>query len=169
MNSIIAGDIIRYPTKRSMPKFQLFFRKASLAKNPIERLFYKALFVFYRNKYHVDMTLNTQIGAGLYFGHPYGITINPAAEIGMNVNLHKGVTIGQENRGSRQGAPRIGNCVWIGTNATVVGDVKIGNDVLIAPNSFVNRDIPDHSIVFGNPCIIKSSEDATQGYINRKC
>ena len=44
--------------------------------------------------------------------------------------------------------------------------VKIGNDVLIAPNTFVNIDIPDHSIVFGNPCIIKHKDNATEGYIN---
>lgn len=45
---------------------------------------------------------------------------------------------------------------------------NIGNDVLIAPNAFVNCDIPDHSIVFGNPCIIKPKNNATEGYINNK-
>ena len=55
-----------------------------------------------------------------------------------------------------------------GLNSTIVGNVKIGNDVLISPNSFVNCDIPDHSIVFGNPCIIKHRENATKNYINRK-
>lgn len=63
----------------------------------------------------------------------------------------------------------IGDEVWIGVNATIVGHVHIGNDVLIAPNAYVNCDIPDHSIVFGNPCIIKYREHATEGYINRKC
>lgn len=42
------------------------------------------------------------------------------------------------------------------------------NDVLIAPNTYVNCDIPSHSIVFGNPCIIKHNDRATEGYINRK-
>ena len=51
----------------------------------------------------------------------------------------------------RKGTPVIGDEVWIGINSTIVGNVKIGNDVLISPNSFVNCDIPDHSIVFGNP------------------
>lgn len=45
--------------------------------------------------------------------------------------------------------------------------MKIGDDVLIAPNSFVNVDVPSHSVVLGNPCIIKSKENATEGYINR--
>ena len=70
--------------------------------------------------------------------------------------------------GVRKGTPVIGDEVWIGINSTIVGNVKIGNDVLISPNSFVNCDIPDHSIVFGNPCIIKNRENATKNYINRK-
>lgn len=107
-----------------------------------------------------------EIGPGLYIGHPYGITVNPNAKIGKNCNIHKGVTIGQENRGKRKGAPTIGDCVWIGVNSTIVGKITIGDDVLIAPNTYVNCDVPSHSIVFGNPCVIKSNAHATEGYIN---
>ena len=66
----------------------------------------------------------------------------------------------------RKGTPTIGNKVWIGINSTIVGKITIGDDVLIAPNSYVNRDIPSHSIVFGNPCIVKYRENATENYIN---
>ncbi|MFQ6878805.1 MAG: hypothetical protein ACLRS1_03335 [Oscillospiraceae bacterium] len=62
----------------------------------------------------------------------------------------------------------MGNEVWIGVNATIVGAITIGDDVLIASNSYINCDIPPHSIVFGNPCQIKYSEYATDGYINNK-
>lgn len=68
----------------------------------------------------------------------------------------------------RQGTPVIGNEVWIGINATIVGKINIMDDVLIAPNRYVNCDVPSHSIVFGNPCIIKHRENATEGYINRR-
>lgn len=61
----------------------------------------------------------------------------------------------------------IGNNVWIGINTAIVGNVKIGDDVLIAPNSYVNCNVPSHSVVFGNPCIIKHNEHATEGYVNR--
>lgn len=44
----------------------------------------------------------------------------------------------QENRGVRQGTPVIGDCVWIGVNATIVGKIIIGDNVLIAPNSYAN-------------------------------
>ncbi|MCM1140346.1 MAG: serine acetyltransferase [Muribaculum sp.] len=109
-----------------------------------------------------------KIDEGLLIGHPFCITINGSAKIGKNCSIHKGVTIGQENRGKREGTPRIGDEVWIGVNATIVGNIDIGNDVLIAPNSFVNCDVPSHSIVFGNPCCIKHSDYATEGYINNK-
>ena len=106
------------------------------------------------------------MGGGIYIGHAYNITINGKAIVGKNCNIHKGVVIGQTNRGQRKGAPIIGDRVWIGINAAVVGGITIGDDVLIAPNSFVNVDVPSHSVVFGNPCIIKHRDWATEGYVN---
>ena len=161
-------DKNRYNVLKEMPKFQKYMRRGQEAKNPLCRLLYKTLFVYYRNKSLVEMPLDINIGGGLYLGHPYCITINPKVIIGKNCNIHKGVTIGQENRGKRKGAPIIGNEVWIGVNATIVGAVHIGNDVLIGPNTYINCDIPDHSIVFGNPCVIKSKQYATERYINNK-
>ena len=110
------------------------------------------------------------IGKGLYLGHPYNISVSEFAEIGNNCNLSKGVTIGAENRGTRAGAPKLGNKVWVGTNAVIVGKITIGDNVLIAPNAFVNRDVPPDSIVIGNPAqIISGHPDATEGYINTVC
>lgn len=102
---------------------------------------------------------------GLYLGHPYGITVNSKAVLGMNVNLHKGVTIGQENRGRRKGCPTLGNYVSVGINSTIVGKVVIGDDVLIAPNTYINCDVPSHSIVLGSPCKIIPCQGATDNYI----
>ena len=121
-----------------------------------------------RKKYGLDMDRRAVIGAGLYINHPYNIAINGKCVLGKNVNITKGVTIGQENRGERKGAPTIGNCVWIGANATVVGRITVGDDVLIAPNSFVNEDVPSHSIVIGNPAVILPRLDATADYVNRR-
>ena len=70
------------------------------------------------------------------------------------------------NRGKRKGYPTIGDRVYIGINSVIVGKITIGDDVLIAPNSFVNVDIPSHSVVFGNPCVIKHRDWATEGYVN---
>lgn len=115
-------------------------------------------------KYGLEI-LSENIGNGLYLGHAHNINVHPDSIIGKNCNLNKGCTVGRENRGKRNGAPVLGNQVWVGTNAVVVGKIKIGNDVLIAPNAYVNFDVPDHSIVIGNPAIIKSCENATEGYV----
>ena len=67
--------------------------------------------------------------------------------------------------GGRRGTPVIGNRVYIGLNSTIVGGISIGDDVLIAPNTFVNEDVPSHSIVIGNPCKIISKANATEEYV----
>ena len=110
----------------------------------------------------------TSIGEGLYIGHTGRVIINPMVKIGRNCNIATGVTIGAEQQGLRAGAPTIGSEVWIGTNAVIVGKINIGNDVMIAPNAFVNFDVPDHSIVMGNPAKIIYKLNATEGYINNK-
>ena len=61
--------------------------------------------------------------------------------------------------------PFIGNRLAIGITATVIGNITIGDDVMIAPNSFVNFNVPSHSIVIGNPGVIHHKEKATVGYI----
>lgn len=126
------------------------------------------LMVYHRNlktKYGLEINPQVKIGEGLQIAHPYNITINNGAVLGKNVNLSKGVSIGQENRGGRQGAPAIGNQVFLGINCTVVGKITVGDNVLIAPNSFVNCDIPSNSIVIGNPCKIIPNSEATKGYV----
>ena len=73
--------------------------------------------------------------------------------------------IGYEPRGIRKGTPTIKNNVWIGSNAAIVGNIEIGNNVLIAPNAFVNFNVPDNSIVIGNPAKIIKKENAVKDYI----
>lgn len=119
------------------------------------------------NKYDFNVPAKTRIGKGLFIGHNGPIIINGNAIIGDNCNIATGVTIGQENRGKRKGFPKIGNKVWIGTNAVIVGKITIGSNVLVAPNSYVNFDVPDNSIVIGNPGKIVKTNclDATNEYI----
>ncbi|MGN9056319.1 hypothetical protein ACTNA4_07590 [Bariatricus sp. HCP28S3_A7] len=60
----------------------------------------------------------------------------------------------------------MGDQVWLGINSTVVGNITIGNDVLIALNAYVNCDIPAYSVVVGNPCKIIPRENPTESYID---
>lgn len=149
-------------------KYLYYFRKVSTCNNRLLELYYRVRFQLISSKHCMEIPRNTAIGKGLYIGHPYNITINPKTKLGNNINIHKGVTIGQENRGERKGTPQIGNCVWIGVNSTIVGKVKIGDDVLIAPNSYVNCDVPSHSIVIGSPCRIIPRDNATENYVNNR-
>ena len=166
MNTLLNADLTRYSTSGKMPLFQKCLRRYQEAKNPMTKCIFKLGVFIFRKMNSIDISCSSHIGGGLYIGHPYGITVNPEAVIGENCNIHKGVTIGQENRGKRKGAPTIGNKVWMGVNSTIVGNITIGDDVLIAPNSYVNFDVPPHSIVIGNPGKIIHRENATQDYIN---
>ena len=163
----IEADKIRYAgAGGGIFEYQQILRKAHFASSRLMSLYYRWRLKCYREKYGLEIAFEANIGKGLYIGHPFCITINPHAQLGDNCNIHRGVLIGQENRGKRKGAPVIGNKVWIGINSTIVGNIKIGDDVMIAPNSYVNCDVPSHSIVYGNPCVIKHCENATIEYIN---
>lgn len=146
--------------------FHFLYRKASVASFTPIKIFYKVAFRAWANRRGLELSANQQIGGGLYLGHAYNITINSRAIIGRNCNIHKGVVIGQTNRGVKKGTPSIGNQVWIGINSAIVGKITVGDDVLIAANSFVN--VPSHSVVYGNPCVIKHKENATEGYVSYK-
>jgi len=143
-----------------------WFRRASSAKNRLFKFICRLKLHQLSIKYGIQIPVGTEIGPGFYIGHFGNIVINPNAKIGKNCNIAQGVTIGQSNRGKRKGFPIIGNKVWIGPNAVIVGKIRIGDNVLIAPGAFVNMDVPDNSIVIGNPAEIKPSENATDGYIN---
>lgn len=160
------ADMARYGDKPGLfiTLFTFFFRKAQTVKHC---LWVYKLGLYSLEKFRLlEIPRTCSIGGGVFFAHFQSITINPLTIIGSNCTILKGVTIGMEMRGERRGCPTIGDNVYIGINATVVGKITVGDDVLIASNSFVNCDIPSHSVVFGNPCVIKHRDNATDGYIN---
>lgn len=119
-----------------------------------------------RFRFGYDISPTTQIGPGFYIGHFGMLVISPLAVIGRNCNINQGVTIGATSRGSRLGAPTLGDRVWVGANAVIVGKVTIGSDALIAPGAFVNVDVPERAIFLGNPGKVVSMT-GSEGYVNR--
>lgn len=111
-----------------------------------------------------EITYSEKIQGGLAFAHAYAITVNVGVRTGQNVILFKGCTLGGIRSGVRRGTPILGNNVVVGLNATVCGGVTIGDDVFIAPGAFVNFDVPDHSVVIGNPGIVHRKVGATRDY-----
>lgn len=145
-------------------RYMVYFRCAQSTKSKLLRLFYEYKLYRMCRKYAVEIKTSTPIGPGFVMTHAYNITISPYATIGKNVNILKGATIGI-SAGKYPGAPKIGDCVYIGINSTIIGGITVGDDVMIAPNTFVNVNIPSHSIVIGNPCKIIPKENATAQYI----
>jgi len=147
-------------------RYTYLLRHASVFKKySIRGLFYRALLLHYSYKYGFQILPNTKIGKGLYIGHRGPVVINGQSELGDNCTLAHVVNIGQTNRGQKAGCPKIGNKVFIGSGAVVVGKIVIGNNVMIAPNALVNFDVPDNSIVIGNPAVIKPYANATESYV----
>ena len=145
-------------------RYVVYFRYAQNTNNPIVKLFCEYKLFRLCRKYGIEIKTSTKIGKGFVMCHPYNITISTDATIGENVNILKGATIGAAF-GKYPGAPTIGNRVYIGLNSTILGGITIGDDVVIAPNTFVNEDVPSHSIVIGNPCKIIYKQNATSEYI----
>lgn len=179
LKETIEKDIFRYFNRNKRPllynlrmpsiKYMIAFRKAQFHRkqhNKIRHLYYEFRLRMLTDKYLIQIPTNTKIGKGLYIGHVGSVIVNGDAILGNNVNLSVGITIGQTNRGFKKGSPVIGDNVWIGTNAVIVGKVNIGSNVLIAPNAYVNFDVPDNSIIVGNPGKITHNYEATVGYVH---
>lgn len=124
--------------------------------------------LYLKNKIFLKYKLEIEtpnIGKNFVMGHPYGITINARAVIGNDCVVFKNATIGSIRSGKREGVPVLGDKVVVGCGAFLCGGIRIGNDVLIAANSFVDFDVPDHSIVIGNPGIIHHKENSSKDYV----
>lgn len=148
-------------------KYLFFLRMARYSKNKVIVWFSRLMLYFLGYRYGFQIPRQTHIGPGLFIGHFGTLVVSTHAKIGSNCNLAHNVTIGAA-RGRRAGAPALGDSVWVGTGAVLVGNITIGSDVMIAPNAFVNFDVPDHSLVIGNPAQIIARENATHDYINNK-
>ena len=146
-------------------KVIVVYRKCQSNKSNIWRYFYEHKLNKLTIKTGIDFASNYTIGKGLIIGHWGRIILNSNAVFGNEVFLTHNVNVGRDIRGKRAGCPTFGNRVCIRGNSTVVGNIHIGNDVLIAPNTFVNFDVPDHSVVIGNPATIHSKQNATEGHL----
>lgn len=108
----------------------------------------------------ITLPYSATIGTGFYIGHHSGIIINSLSVIGKNCNISQGVTIGVSGRGEHRGVPNIGNHVYIGANATVVGKITVGDKSVIGANSLVTRSVEPGVTVLGVPAVKVSDNDS---------
>lgn len=98
----------------------------------------------------ISLPSRARIGRGLYIGHFGGIIIHPDVVMGERCNISQGVTIGVLG-GPRDGVPRLGNDVYIGAGAKVLGDITIGDGAVIGANAVVLKDVPAGATAVGVP------------------
>jgi serine O-acetyltransferase len=117
------------------------------------RMFLLGRFVSHVGRFLTGIEIHpgAMIGKAFFIDHGMGVVIGETAEIGDNVTIYHGVTLGGTTWQKGKRHPTIGNNVVIGTGAKVLGPVRIGENTRIGANSVVISDIPPSSIVVGIP------------------
>ena len=130
----------------------------SLKKQSPHNIFIVAARLYWKNKYsRLGLKLGYDIppdvfGKGLNIHHAGTIIVNPDARIGENCNIRPGVVIGVN--GSSDKAPRLGNNIYIGAGAKIIGDIVIADNIAIGANAVVNKSFEEEGItVAGIPAV----------------
>lgn len=152
-------------------KVTFWFRIGSYLQyktNPLWKPLYwivKLIYKHYQYKTGCQLYLGTKVGGGLVFPHWGCQIIHYAAELGENVQIFQGVTIGT-TRG-KGGCPKIGNNVVLFSGARVIGDVIIGDNCVIGACAVVTKDVPSGCVVAGIPAKVVSQkgEEIVKRYI----
>ena len=104
-----------------------------------------------KRKTGIEIHPGAQIGKGLFIDHGTGVVIGETAIIGDNVTMFHGVTLGGTGKEKGKRHPTIGNNVFIGSGAKILGNITIGNNVKIGANAVVLKDVPSNVTVVGVP------------------
>ena len=99
----------------------------------------------------IEIHPGAKIGKGLFIDHGMGVVIGETAEVGDNVTLFQGVTLGGTGKEKGKRHPTLGNNVVIGTGAKVLGSFTLGDNVQVGANAVVVREVPPNSVVVGVP------------------
>ena len=161
LRELVLGEAYKYVFWMRVARWTRRFRVLRWTAYPLAWFMLR----HYKYKFGISIPFVTEIGEGFYIGHFGGIVVSPHAWIGRNCNISQGVTIGYASRGKNKGAPKIGDNVYIGPGAKIVGAVRIGHHVAIGANAVVTKDVPDYSVVAGIPAKV-ISEDGSEGYVN---
>jgi serine O-acetyltransferase len=108
----------------------------------------------------VSVPAHARIGKGFYIGHFGNIIIHPDTVMGERCSISQGVTIGVLG-GERDGVPRLGNDVYIGAGAKILGPVTIGDGAIVGANAVVLEDVPPGATAVGVPARIIQRKQET--------
>ena len=99
----------------------------------------------------IEIHPGATIGPGLFIDHGMGVVIGETTEIGEDVTIYQGVTLGGTGKQSGKRHPTVGDGVIVGTGASILGSVVVGEGAKIGAGSIVIKDVPPNSTVVGNP------------------
>ena len=99
----------------------------------------------------VEIHPGAKIGHGLFIDHAVGVVIGETAELGDNVTLFQGVTLGGTGKEKGKRHPTLRNNVVVGAGAKVLGNITLGDNVRVGANAVVIRDVPANAVVVGVP------------------
>lgn len=111
----------------------------------------------------IEIHPGAKIGEGFFIDHGMGIVIGETSEIGNDVLLYQGVTLGGTGKEKGKRHPTLGNDVVAGAGAKILGPIVIGNNVRIGAGSVVVRSVPDNSTVVGIPAKRVGGEEKVSG------
>ncbi len=108
-----------------------------------------------------DIHPGAKVGKDFFIDHASGVVIGETAEIGDNVSIYQGVTLGGVSTEKKKRHPTIGNNVVVGAGATILGPITIGDNVRVGAGSVVVKSVPPNSTVVGVPAKIVHREGTT--------
>lgn len=116
----------------------------------------------------IEIHPGAKIGEGLFIDHGAGIVIGETAELGNNVTLYQGVTLGGTGKEKGKRHPTIGNNVIISAGAKILGSFKVGDNVRIGAGSVVLKEVPPNCTVVGVPGrpVVKDEEQEKREILN---
>jgi serine O-acetyltransferase len=115
----------------------------------------------------IEIHPGAKIGRRVFIDHGMGVVIGETAEIGNDVTLYHGVTLGGTSLSQGKRHPSLGDRIVVGAGAKLLGAITIGNDCRIGANSVVVKSVPAHSVVVGIPGqIIVNSAKVSSGDVN---
>jgi serine O-acetyltransferase len=99
----------------------------------------------------VEIHPAAKISGGIFIDHGFGVVIGETAEIGTNVTLYQGVTLGGTGKETGKRHPTLGDNVVVGAGAKILGSIRVGNNVYVGANAVVLQPVPDDCTVVGVP------------------
>jgi serine O-acetyltransferase len=149
--------LLLYPSIQAI----IFHRIAHMLYNHKMYFLARLISQFSRFITGIEIHPGAKIGKGLFIDHGMGVVIGETSEIGDNVTLYHGVTLGGTGKEKGKRHPTIGNNVIIGAGAKVLGPISIGNGAKVGAGAVVLLDVPANSTAVGIPARLKLAKPST--------